>query len=180
MTLTVDLTPRQQRQLLAVADALKVPFHQVGVEAIVSFLKAHGHGTRGREKTMKKRARIRGRLVTMALGLLLSVLPADAQQARLLAWDHPTSEIQAQIVTRFEVRYDGGAWVDVGMTPHPRGAQTPPEKESFAAPVPALVPGTHTADVRACNSTMCGDASSVLSFVFDVKPGTPSGVRFPG
>lgn len=112
--------------------------------------------------------------MTILLAALLIV-----QQARLLAWDHPTSEVQAQIVTRFEVRYDSGPWVDVGMVPHPSGPATPSSHSAFSSPVPALVPGSHTASVRACNVTACTE-SPILSFVFDVQPTSPSGLRFPG
>ncbi len=111
--------------------------------------------------------------------LLLVALLVLQPPARHLAWDHPTSEVSAQIVTRFEVRYDSGPWVDVGMVPHASGPTTPPTHSSFASPVPALVPGPHTAVVRACNVTACTE-SAALSFVFDVIPTAPSGLRFPG
>jgi hypothetical protein len=48
MVLTVELTKRQEQQLVAVSDELGLPFHQVGERAIVAFLEASGHHGRGR------------------------------------------------------------------------------------------------------------------------------------
>lgn len=57
LRIVVDLDKRQQRQLVAVADELGLPFHLVGEAAIVEFLKAHGHGTRGRLKRSARKVR---------------------------------------------------------------------------------------------------------------------------
>lgn len=58
MVITVALTKRQEKQLLAVADEIGRPMHEVGEAAIVAFLATHGHGTRGRLKpAARKRKR---------------------------------------------------------------------------------------------------------------------------
>lgn len=48
--IVVELTPRQERQLLAVADDLGIPLHEVGAHAIVAFLATYQHHPRGPER----------------------------------------------------------------------------------------------------------------------------------
>jgi hypothetical protein len=40
--------------------------------------------------------------------------------------------------------------------------------------LPALTPGNHTVTVKACNTELCGDASTPFAFTFVVKPGVPT------
>ena len=84
---------------------------------------------------------------------------AGAQTAtpgQSLAWSHPTAA--AELVTSFETKYDGGAYVTVGVVTHP----TLPGV--YYAPIPALVTGPHTVVVRACNAAGCSADSTALSF----------------
>lgn len=106
------------------------------------------------------------RLILIGLFLLSSVILSaqTATPGQSLAWNHPTAD--AELVTRFEVNYDGGAYTDVGRTAHPTLADT------FYAPIPALTTGSHTVVVRACNSNGCSDDSGV--FVFSMVAGTPT------
>lgn len=57
LRIVVDLTPRQERQLLAVADTLGCPLHEVGSHAITEFLAASGHSKRGRLKRSARKVR---------------------------------------------------------------------------------------------------------------------------
>lgn len=54
LVLTVALSLRQQRQLLAVSDELGVPIHEVGEQAVAAFLETYGHRRKGR---LRKAAR---------------------------------------------------------------------------------------------------------------------------
>jgi hypothetical protein len=57
--LTVELSPRQQQQLVAASDALGVPLHQVGEAAIVAFLEQSGHHRRGQVRGTTKAKKTR-------------------------------------------------------------------------------------------------------------------------
>jgi hypothetical protein len=57
--LTVELTARQQQQLVAASDALGVPLHQVGEAAIEAFLEQSGHHRRGQVRRAAKPKRAR-------------------------------------------------------------------------------------------------------------------------
>lgn len=58
LVLMVTLTPRQEQQLLAVADELGAPLHAVGQEAIRAFLEEFGHRRRGRVRSHGDRVRV--------------------------------------------------------------------------------------------------------------------------
>ena len=103
-------------------------------------------------------------LFVLALPGLVSAQTATPGQS--LAWDFPTAS--AELVTRFEVNYDGTGYVSVGLVPHPTTAN------QFYAPIPALVTGQHTVLVRACNAAGCGPDSAL--FTFPMVAGAPSAV----
>ena len=108
------------------------------------------------------------RVLILVLIGLLCVCHAWAQTTatpgQSLAWEHATAD--AELVTRFEVSYDQAASVGVGRTRHPTLANT------FYAPLPALITGSHTVTVRACNANGCSIPSAV--FTFSMVAGVPS------
>lgn len=98
-------------------------------------------------------------------GALLTAQTATPNQS--LAWSHPTAA--AELVTRFELNYDNAGWVDVGKVAHPTTAN------QFYAPLPALVSGSHSVVVRACNVNGCAAASG--AFTFQMVAGVPTVVQ---
>jgi hypothetical protein len=74
-------------------------------------------------------------------------------------------------VTRFELRVDSGAWVDVGKPAATGAANT----VQFA--LPAMTVGPHTLTARACNAAGCSAASTGLNVVMVIIPGVPANPR---
>jgi len=107
------------------------------------------------------------------VGTLLCVLPASAQPTAIptqsLAWTYQNAS--AQLVDRFEVSYDDGAWTGAGLQ------MVTGVADLFFAPLPALITGTHTVRVRACNAAGCSDPSDV--FTFRMVAGVPIMVNGP-
>ena len=104
-----------------------------------------------------------GLVVTLALGWIVQAQVATPGQS--LAWSHPTAS--AELVTRFETKYDAAAvYTDVGVVAHPTLADT------YYAPLPSLVTGSHTVVVRACNANGCSADSTV--FTFSMVAGVPT------
>ena len=87
-----------------------------------------------------------------------------ATPGQSLAWSHPTAA--AELVTHFETKYDGGAYVNVGIVAHPTLTST------YYAPIPALTTGGHTVIVRACNAAGCSADST--AFAFSMVAGVPT------
>lgn len=90
------------------------------------------------------------RLVIAVLAVVLSA-PVFAQTpvtgAERLAWEHDGVNVE-----RFEASVDDGAYATVVTT---QNGQT------YAAPLPAMTPGLHTINVRACNLAGCSAPLSV-------------------
>ena len=92
--------------------------------------------------------------------LALVTVSARAQTAlpgQSLSWLDAT--VAAELVSRFETKYDTGPYVDVGRVAHPTMA------DRYYAPIPALMTGSHTVVVRACNPNGCSADSAPLTFV---------------
>jgi len=111
------------------------------------------------------RAQIAKRL-TLLVGcvLLASVGQAQSLEASDLptafAWDYPDEWVAEFSVERFEIRIDGG-------TPSREEVSIPSvESEGYLAPIPSLSTGEHLVEVRACNSSTCGEWSTPVRFVF--------------
>ena len=111
------------------------------------------------------RVLVGGLLVMLCLGGSASlVLAQTATPGQSLAWSHPTAA--AELVTRFETNYDGAGYVSAGLVAHPTLADT------FYAPIPALVTGSHSVVVRACNVAGCSADST--PFAFSMVAGVPT------
>lgn len=106
------------------------------------------------------------RLMLMGLVVVMGVIlhAQSATPGQSLAWTHPAAD--AELVTRFETNYDAGGYVDVGRVAHPSAPDT------FYAPLPALVSGSHTVTVRACNDNGCSADSA--PFTFSMVAGVPT------
>ena len=74
-------------------------------------------------------------------------------------------------VTRFEVRVDTGAWVDIGKPPASTAANT------VQVPLPAMTVGPHALTVRACNAAGCSAASVPVNVVMVAIPQVPANPR---
>lgn len=103
--------------------------------------------------------------------------PPVAQAGQSFAWDYADADLSAGAVTRFEIQIDGGTFTSVGMAQTFTDPDTPSGAKSYKTPIPALTTGSHTVAVRACNTELCGDATSPVGFVLAVKPATATGVR---
>ena len=97
---------------------------------------------------------------------VVSLVPAAQAQSPYatsyssVAWDYPDPLIADFNVVRFEIRLDGWASGDAGMSPL---SGVP---ESYFARFPTLPTGQHVVEVRACNVSRCGAWSSPLPFYF--------------
>jgi hypothetical protein len=74
-------------------------------------------------------------------------------------------------VTRFELRVDTEAWVDVGRPAASGAANT------VRFPLPAMTPGPHVLVSRACNLAGCSAASPDLRITMVAIPSVPSSPR---
>lgn len=107
----------------------------------------------------------------IALVFCLVAVPAFAQTAtpnQSLSWEAPSAS--AEMVTRFEVKYDNGSYTDVGMVP------VPGQPNRYYAPLPALITGQHTVVVRGCNAAGCGP-DSTPTFTFTMVAGVPTVIQ---
>ena len=109
----------------------------------------------------------------LTLALLVALLPtvAAAQtpvtSANQVAFEQP----DYANVTRFELRVDAGAWVDVGKPPASGAANT------VTVPLPAMTVGPHALTARACNAAGCSAASTAVNVVMVAIPQVPANPR---
>jgi hypothetical protein len=90
------------------------------------------------------------------------------------AWDYPDADLASGAVTRFEVKYDDGAFTSVGI---PTETADIPGGKTYKVQFSALKPGTHTVTARACNVDVCSEPMAPLGFVLAVVPSIPSNPR---
>ncbi len=110
------------------------------------------------------RAKIAKDLIVL-IGVVSFAAVAQAQSPyatsyNSFAWDYPDQWIADFDVVRFEIRIDGWAPSDAGISSF---SGVP---ETYVASVPALPTGQHVIEVRACNVSRCGAWSSPLLFYF--------------
>ena len=82
----------------------------------------------------------------------------DTTSHSSFAWDYPDQWIGDFNVVRFEIRIDGWAAFDAGMS------ALSGFPESYSTPLPAIPIGLHVVEVRACTVNGCGAWSSPLLF----------------
>jgi hypothetical protein len=95
----------------------------------------------------------------MLAELAFAALQIIAQPTDKVAWDVATEPI-----LRYEVRYDLGTFVSVGMPPVVGGGHV--------IPLPALSDGSHTVEVRACGEGGCS-VPTALAFSMVTPPPPP-------
>jgi hypothetical protein len=103
-------------------------------------------------------------------GELVSVseqgVPTFALGSPLTArWDANTDEVTSA-VTRYELRFDNGAYAAAGQ-PMPRASYDSPLAQGL------LTVGQHSVEIRACNATGCGVGTG---FAFAIQMGVPGPV----
>jgi len=110
-------------------------------------------------------------LFAAAVALLLSAMPAAAQQAipgQSFGFDYLTADFTQYSVTRFEMQVDGGAWTDIQVPEIADDANTLPAAHTYKVAIPPLATGAHTVSFRACNANPapnnCSAASAPLNF----------------
>lgn len=117
--------------------------------------------------------------IVMVVGLAASAsAQTEAQPGQAFAFDYETAALTTYSVVRFEQQLDGGAWTDIGIPEVANDAQTPNAHTTYRVAIPALTPGAHTANWRACNAAACGAAGATpLAFTMVIQPPAPSGGR---
>ena len=107
-------------------------------------------------------------LCCAAFLLVLTPAPARAQEDAMpgqsFGFDYNQETLELFNVDRFQRNVDDTGWVDIGIPPIANDAQTLPGADTYATPIPALTAELHDVLFRACNGTVCGDSSVVLSF----------------
>lgn len=109
--------------------------------------------------------------LTLLLALLALASPAAAQTPVTTANHIAFDQSDYANVTRFEVRVDTGAWVDIGKPAATGTANT------VTTPLPAMTVGPHTLTVRACNAAGCSAASTGINVVMVAIPQVPANPR---
>jgi hypothetical protein len=94
------------------------------------------------------------------------LLPTEA-----FAFEFPDAAFAAESIERFEVVYDSGAWVSLGI-PVKVGTTAGISKYKL---IPPQTSGTHVFQLRACNAVGCGPASSPFAFAPLSSPTTGIG-----
>ncbi len=116
----------------------------------------------------------------IALALSASAAAQTATPGQAFAFDYVIQDLTTYSVSRFEMRVDAGTWVSVNLPAVANDAQTPAGSNSYRVAVPALTPGTHAVEFRACNTGGCGSPSAAYSFTMVIVPPPPSGSRIVG
>ena len=98
-------------------------------------------------------------LVLIAIALCALEAQAQAPGRHSFAWDYPDHQVQQFGIVRFELRFDGGSPVSVGMSPLV-GAPG-----SYYTPLREMPSGQHAVEVRACSPLMCFGWSAPMLFV---------------
>jgi hypothetical protein len=111
--------------------------------------------------------------------LALALLSAPQPPQRTFLWEYSTADLASAEVNRFELKVDDGAWTDVGRSASGDQSEAKPGSVIYAAPVPALTLGVHTAQLRACNPTECSEPLS-MAFTISIKPAVPAFFRIGG
>jgi hypothetical protein len=103
----------------------------------------------------------------------LQLVPATAAAQVPVTGAHAMAFEQSDYaaVTRFEVRVDTGAWVDIGKPTASGAANT------VQVPLPAMTVGPHALTVRACNAAGCSVASAPVNVVMVAIPQVPANPR---
>lgn len=117
---------------------------------------------------MRKIVGASGVFTVLALTLLLAAVAWSqvATPSQSLGWSHPSATADA--VTHFEANWDNTGYVNVGKNGHPTIVDV------FYTPLPALITGSHTVVVRACNIVGCSPDST--PYTFDMVAGEPQAV----
>jgi hypothetical protein len=96
-----------------------------------------------------------------------------------IGFDYFDTEMTAAEVTMFQVQYDGGVWINLGIPPGVVLATTLPGAKTYKANSP-FTSGTHSVVFRACNTVGCGGGSVPFAFAHGAStaPGAaPGNVR---
>lgn len=105
-------------------------------------------------------------LKSLILILILCGVALEGQTPTYLVWDYPDVDIPN--ITEFQVKYDNGAYMTVGIPTPEVLSDTQPNHKSFRSLIPSSITTgqNHTAAVRVCNATECSwDASTVFKFI---------------
>ncbi len=130
--------------------------------------------------------------LALTLGFLLYATVASAQVPAIpgvdsLRWEHSEANLMAAAVVRFDVCYDT-VTPCTAITPTAarftpttlQGGPPATGNGAFKILLPALTMGTHEVVIKACNTTVCGPATSAFSFTVTVIPAAPTGLRLIG
>jgi len=93
-----------------------------------------------------------------------------------LGFDYLDTDMSTAQVNNFQVQWDGGPWVNLGVPVSVILADTATGAKTYKV-IPSFTSGSHTMTIHACNSAGCGVASSPFPFVVGVAPNGPTNVR---
>lgn len=118
---------------------------------------------------------IKMRLIWLVITVVFISVSSHAQSTafpnQFLEFSQPTSDVQ--FLTKFEVKYDNGSYIDIGL---PGNSTLSGTFTVYKTPIAALTPGTHVVTVRACNQFGCSADAQPLTFTMIVIS-TPTGLR---
>ena len=97
--------------------------------------------------------------------------PADA-----LGFDYLDTDLTTSQVNNFQVQWDSGPWVNLGIPPNAVYGDTVAGGKTYKV-IPSFTSGSHTMAIHACNTAGCGVASAPFPFVVGVVPNPPTNVR---
>jgi hypothetical protein len=106
--------------------------------------------------------------MVLAATLVAQVVAPVVLPGQSLKWNFNAAELAVGPVVRFELQVDTNPWTDVGL---PNATPVSGDVE-YSTALPAMTPGLHTLNLRACSVDICGNAA-VKSVKLVVVPVTP-------
>src|SRR5258708_3608940 len=121
---------------------------------------------------MKRLSRLAWMLLLAGSSALGQVVTATQNNSPAL--DYPTTALTTFAVTRFEIQFDAGAFISIGLPTPTDDAKTLVGDHTYAGPkmgTLGLSVGNHTMSSHACNVAGCGQPSLVpLAFTYAPIP----------
>ncbi len=112
-------------------------------------------------------------MIAFLLALVLSPMqpPVVLLPTEAFAFEFPDAAFANEGIDRFEVRYDSGGFISLGV---PTKVSTTAGVSKYKL-IPPQTSGTHIFELRACNPAGCGPASAPFAFAPLSNPTTGIG-----
>lgn len=117
-------------------------------------------------------------LLLVCLTLPLSAQAPTVTSSQAIGFDYLDADMTAFSVTRFDVQWDNGAWVSIGIPAPVKQADTLAGASTYKV-TPPFTTGNHSVSYRAVNEAGAGAASSPFAFasLASSPAGVPTNVR---